>query len=402
MSAARIGGGIAAAVLAALLIWFAAATTGPAPVVMPKVAINASGEGQAGKGNTPWTDRSKLMGDRQDPGTIAGVNVPTAAETDKTVTKQERVSNPKQLIESWRLTNEMRGILNDPAMHVGVTSVPYGNLNVLEQPQGRDWRRSRNETMMHTGGWLILGISLALALFLFARGRIHIAEGESSETVPRFGPLERANHWMTASAFVILALTGLLILYGKPLIEPWLGHDTFGNVALVSVWLHMAAAVPLTIGIIVMVALWLRENIPSRLDWEWLKRGGGFVSDSPDKPLARKFNAGQKAVFWGVVIGGLLALISGLMLMFPFFWLGYTGMQWAQLSHAAIGLLLIALIIGHIYIGTVGMQGAIDAMWSGRVDRNWAKEHHKLWYDDLVKQPGAVRRDPGHPAQAAE
>jgi formate dehydrogenase subunit gamma len=124
------------------------------------------------------------------------------------------------------------------------------------------------------------------------------------------------------------------------------------------------------------------------------KQGGGFLHDNGENPPARKFNAGQKFVFWGVTVGGLLLLLaSGLSLMFPFYWLGYGGTQTAQIVHACLALRLIALIFGHIYIGTVGMEGAFDAMWSGRVDRNWAKEHHSLWYERKID----ARRDAGRP-----
>lgn len=403
MTAWRVGGGIAAAVLAALLIWLAATAANYEPMVMPTVSL---GEGGAAQG--AWADRAKLMGDRSEPGEISGVMLPATgseAGANKIIKSSPEVSNPRQIVESWKLTDDVRAMLNDPVELKGVTSVPYRIAGVLQQPEGRNWRQAHNSTIMFTGGWLILGVSLALALFLLGRGRVKIVEGESGETVERFNEIERANHWMTASAFIILALTGLIILYGKPLLLPLIGEPAFGGLAQVSVWLHMAAAIPLTIGIIVMVVLWLRENVPSRLDWEWLKRGGGFLSDEDENPPARKFNAGQKIVFWGVTLGGLVALVSGITLMFPFFWLGYDGMQWTQLIHAMIGLLLIALIIGHIYIGTVGMQGAIDAMWSGNVDRNWAKEHHSLWYGSIKQKPGAIKRDHGRGGsrpQAAE
>lgn len=170
------------------------------------------------------------------------------------------------------------------------------------------------------------------------------------------------------------------------------------NLASASVWLHMASAVPFVIGIFTMILLWVRDNIPTKLDWQWIKHGGGFLERDGENPPAKKFNAGQKIVFWGVVIGGLAALSTGLLLMFPFFWLDYSGMQWAQLTHAMIGLLMIALIFGHIYIGTIGMEGAIDAMWSGRVDSNWAKEHHKIWWEKKNQErdqtPKAIQLDP--------
>jgi formate dehydrogenase subunit gamma len=161
----------------------------------------------------------------------------------------------------------------------------------------------------------------------------------------------------------------------------------------------MALAVPFVLGVLVMIALWTRQNLPERLDWQWLKRGGGFLDDSPDKPPARRFNTGQKIVFWAVALGGLFLTATGIALMFPFYWSGYTGMQTVQVLHAAAALLMIGLIIGHIYIGTIGMVGAFQAMWSGRVDRNWAEEHHSLWYRSIAQSYG--RRASGAEGVAA-
>jgi formate dehydrogenase subunit gamma len=270
---------------------------------------------------------------------------------------------------------------------------------VLRQPGGRDWRRAHGSDVRYAGGWAIFGICFVLAAFLFARGRIKIAQGPSGVTVERFGAIERANHWMTASAFILLGLTGLVIMYGKPILLPLMGEPGFELLAWWSAWLHMGAAVPFVIGVLVMIVLWLRENLPTRLDWHWLKRGGGFLRDDGENPPARKFNAGQKIVFWGVVLGGLALLASGLALMFPFFAFGYVGMQTVQIAHAALALLMIALIIGHIYIGTIGMEGAFDAMWSGRVDRNWAKEHHSLWVRS--KEASSSGADQSRPAARA-
>ncbi len=300
------------------------------------------------------------------------------------------------LVLQWQQRGDGGAIARQSMPLSGVSSLPYTNAEVLEQPEGRSWRERHNVWIRFGGGWLIFGAGLALALFLFGRGRIRIAEGRSGQTIERFNEMERANHWMTATSFIIMALSGLVILYGKPLLLPLIGEASLGSVAWWSAWLHMSTAVPFVIGIVLMAVLWLRENLVTRLDIEWLKQFGGFLDDSPDKPSARRFNAGQKLVFWGVLLGGLAALATGIPLMVPFEWFGYEGMQWAQLLHAAIGLAFIALIMGHIYIGTVGMEGAIDAMWSGRVDRNWAKEHHDLWFDEATGGKGAATRSGDH------
>jgi formate dehydrogenase subunit gamma len=211
--------------------------------------------------------------------------------------------------------------------------------------------------------------------------------------VLRFDVIERANHWMTASSFIVMALTGLIILYGRAFLGALFGAGGANTIASACLYLHIAFAIPFVVGVIVMILLWLRQNLPSRLDLHWLARFGGFLNDSPDKPPARRFNAGQKLVFWGVALGGLLLFLSGLSLVFPFYWLDIQGMQTAMAIHSILALLMIGLIIGHIYIGTIGMVGAFEAMWSGRVDRNWAEEHHRLWLAGIEGRPPEALRD---------
>jgi formate dehydrogenase subunit gamma len=287
-------------------------------------------------------------------------------------------------VQQWLARREAdRSILQEPAFRQGVATIPGPESGVLVQPQGRTWRSIHNDQIIYGGAFYVLGLSLLIALFLAWRGRIPLKEGFSSETVERFSALERANHWLTAGSFLAMALTGLVILYGDGLIRPWLGAGAYADLARFSAWSHMALAVPFVLGVLVMIALWTRQNLPERLDWQWLRRGGGFLSDTGETPPARRFNTGQKLVFWSVAFGGIVLTLSGLALMFPFYWLGYTGMQLAQTVHAAVALLMIGLIIGHIYIGTIGMQGAFGAMWGGRVDRNWAREHHSLWYQQV-------------------
>lgn len=399
MWAYRIGGAITALVLVVALAVITVRWVNYDPVVRPIVHVAPkSPPGTAGSAQTSGSAaalailaaRTRLQTD--------GSNKPPSAypelAAEPRLSFQAGVHNGRQLVQEWEQGTTKQRELMTPSRDVfGLSSLPYRNAGVLEQPEGRDWRQDHNSFMRFAGGWLMLGVGLLLALFLAFRGRVLIAEGWSGSTVLRFDALERGNHWMTASSFIILTLSGLVVLYGRPLLLPLIGEHALGRLAWWSAWVHMGAAVPFTIGILVMAALWLRQNLIGRLDLEWLRRFGGFLDDS--KPSARRFNAGQKLVFWGVVLGGLMALASGVTLMFPFGWFGYDGMQWAQLVHAGIATAMIALILGHIYIGTVGMEGAIDAMWSGRVDRNWAKEHHDLWYDEITGR----RRRPQAPAE---
>jgi formate dehydrogenase subunit gamma len=293
----------------------------------------------------------------------------------------------RRLTDTWYdLDGNTAEIIRGPERVEGISSLPYFGMALLERPVARDWRLGIADVATHLGAVAILGFAFLLAMVLAIRGRVPIAEGRSHRTVRRFGFLERANHWMTAISFIGLALTGLTIAYGATLILPF-GDEVLGDAGWLATWGHVMFAPAFTLGIVFMALRWTWGNLPGRYDGAWLARAGGFFSDDPDNPPARKFNAGQKLIFWAAILGGAVMVGTGLMLIFPFFWLGLEGMSWAMLTHAVVAFLLIDVFIGHIYIGTVGMQGAISAMWGGDVDRNWAKEHHELWLAEIEDDP---------------
>ncbi len=287
---------------------------------------------------------------------------------------------------NWSVADgDTLAMLRESAPVAGLSSLPYNGAALFERPAARDWRWGMADIVTHLGAIVILGFSLLLALLLAIRGRVPIARGKSLEKVKRFNWFERANHWLTATSFIGLALTGIVIGYGDTLIRPF-GEPLLGTLGWWSTWGHAMFAPGFALGVTAMLVLWVRRNLPSRLDLNWLARAGGFFSDDPDNPPARKFNAGQKLIFWSAVLGGWLMVASGVTLMFPGFWLGLDAMGWVMLTHAVFATFLIAIFIGHIYIGTVGMQGAFDAMWSGWVDRNWAEEHHDLWLAEIERK----------------
>lgn len=386
MSPYRIGGAVVAIAAAAALLWVAIASFASDGVVSPSATVRAEpAAGQRAADAAPdargvLRQRTGLQRWRAGRETSA----PSAVgEPSLRFERGDRLENGRALVESWRADPPEAAALAKRGFVEGSSSLPYAEAATFEQPEGRDWRQAHNGPIRYGGGWLIFGMILALALFLFFRGRIRLNEGYSGERIERFNAIERANHWMTATSFILMALTGLALLYGKPALLPLIGHDAMGALGAWSAWLHMALAAPFALGVAMMVALWVVGNLPDRYDWPWLKRFGGFLDDQGEGPPAARFNAGQKIVFWGVVLGGLALLVSGLAMMFPFFWLGYDGMQWAQSAHAAIALAMVVLILGHIYIGSVGMEDAFSAMWSGMVDRNWLKEHHRAWYEQI-------------------
>jgi len=268
----------------------------------------------------------------------------------------------------------------------GRITIPDEKAGVLIQPEGRDWRRFHNVTLRWIGAIAILGMLVALVAFYLWRGMVRIEGGRSGRTIVRFNAFERFLHWMTATCFIILALSGLNITFGRSLLLPLIGPEAFTGWSQWAKYAHNYLSFPFTIGVIAICLMWIAGNIPNRVDVEWIKRGGGIVGN--DHPPAYRFNAGQKVIYWIVVLGGTAVAISGYILMFPFYGTTIAGMQLAQAVHGIIALLFVAAMLAHIYIGTIGMEGAFEAMGTGDVDLNWAKEHHRLWLEQEQARTG--------------
>ncbi|MFZ0989990.1 MAG: formate dehydrogenase subunit gamma [Xanthobacteraceae bacterium] len=254
---------------------------------------------------------------------------------------------------------------------------------VLIQPAGRTWDYFHQVVLRWIGAIAIIGTLAVLAAAYFFVGRLRIAAGRSGRKILRFKPFERLAHWLTAISFVVLGITGLNITFGKAMLLPLIGPDAFSAFSQYAKYTHNFVSFAFVLGLAVIVAIFIKDNIPDKTDLEWFKQGGGFVK-SKHAP-ARRFNAGEKLVFWGALGAGVLVAVSGYLLLFPFYVTNIFGMQIAQGLHAVIAMLFIALILGHIYIGTLGMEGAFEAMWTGEVDYSWAKEHHDLWLAQLTK-----------------
>ena len=285
----------------------------------------------------------------------------------------------------------------------GTVSIPDKMAGVLVQSEGDTWRVFRNGPLSSYGGWLLLAVVVVLAIFFAWRGRIRIEHGLSGRTLERFNALERFTHWLTAGSFVVLGLTGLNVMYGKYVLKPILGADAFAALTYWGKLSHNYIAFAFMIGIVLMFVLWVRENLLDRTDLVWISKGGGLFSSGVHPP-AKRFNFGQKVIFWSVVLGGASLSLSGLALLFPFEIELFAGTfavlnvfgfdlptdlsplaetQLSQLWHSIVGLIMIAIIIAHIYIGSLGMEGAFDAVSTGQVDENWAREHHSLWIAEL-------------------
>ncbi len=303
-----------------------------------------------------------------------------------------------------QLTPPATGQDNDAAMwravrggQPGYVSIPDQQAGVLVQSEGESWRAWRNGPISTYGVWLIIGTIGLLALFFALRGRIRIESGRSGHRIARFTLFERLIHWVTAITFILLGLTGLNLLYGRYVLRPVLGDDGFAALTMAGKYLHNYGGFVFMVGIFLMLVVWIRNNLPNRLDLAWLARGGGLLRKGSHPP-ARKFNAGQKIIFLCVIVGGVILSYTGLNLMFPFA-AGATiqDMQSTQLMHVIASLVMIALILAHIYIGSLGMEGAFEAIWEGMVDENWAKEHHSEW----VKEIADARREAAPSSHAA-
>jgi formate dehydrogenase subunit gamma len=253
-------------------------------------------------------------------------------------------------------------------------------VRVLIQPAGRTWDHFHEVTLYWLGAIVILGTLAALAAGYFVLGRLRISAGRSGRKVPRFKAFERFVHWLTAVSFVVLGISGLNITFGKHLLLPLIGNDAFSAFSQAAKYAHNFTSFPFVLGLVLTVVMFIKDNIPDKIDIEWFKQGGGFIK-SKHAP-ARRFNAGEKLVFWGALGAGAAVSVSGYLLLFPFYMTNIADMQIAQVVHSIFAILFVALILGHIYIGTLGMEGAFEAMWTGEVDFNWAKEHHDLWLED--------------------
>jgi formate dehydrogenase subunit gamma len=282
----------------------------------------------------------------------------------------------------------------------GRCTIPDQKACTIEQPAGRDWRHFHQVTLRWIGAIAILGMLVLLVGFYVVRGMVRMELGRSGRVLVRFSTFERMVHWMTASCFIVLAITGLNITFGRPLLLPLLGPEAFTTWSTWAKYAHNYLSFPFTLGVVLIFLMWIAWNIPTKVDIEWLKEGGGIVGHQ--HPHSYRFNAGQKAIYWIVVLGGGAVAASGYLLMFPFYGTNIADMQVAQAVHGVIAALFIAVMLGHIYIGTMGMEGAFEGMWDGTVDVNWAKQHHDLWLEQETKKGHVTAPPPQGKMQPAE
>jgi len=252
---------------------------------------------------------------------------------------------------------------------------------VLINQVGERWRQFRSEMLVPVGAWLLLGTLGFLALFRILRGRIPLEGGRSGQLVPRFSVNQRVVHWFAAILFVFLAVTGLVLLYGRFVLIPILGPEGFSATAAACKEGHNLFGPIFPFAVLAMIVLFLRGNGFNQIDLKWFFRAGGLLKGHPAS--SGYYNGGQKSWFWMVVLFGIAISISGLILDFGVFGQGREVMALAHVVHGGVAVVFIAASLGHIYIGTVGMEGAFESMSHGYVDANWAREHHDLWLAEM-------------------
>ena len=261
------------------------------------------------------------------------------------------------------------------------TSTRGVEAGVLMQSGGETWRQQRNNQLIPLGGLLLAGALGACALFFMWRGTMRLKEPRTGRSMQRFNGFERSMHWTVAITFSILALSGLVMLFGKTVLLPIIGHTLFAWLTMLCKNLHNFVGPVFSLAVIVLFFTFLRDNWPQIRDLVWLRKAGGLFSDQ-HVPSGR-FNAGEKIWFWVGLLGlGVTVSASGLVLNFPNFEQGRAVMQLANIVHVVATVLMMCMAAGHIYMGTVGVEGAFDAMKTGYVDEAWAKEHHEDWYDE--------------------
>jgi formate dehydrogenase subunit gamma len=288
----------------------------------------------------------------------------------------------------------------------GTVSIPDEKAAVLVQSEGDTWRGWRNGPIAVVGAVAFWVMFFVVFGFYGLRGKIRIAHGRSGRKVLRFTAFERFSHWLTAGSFIILAATGVNMLYGKHVVIPLIGKEAFATVTEIGKHVHNYVGFAFMIGLILIFVLWVRDNIWDRYDWGWIQKGGGLLFKT-EHPKALKFNFGQKTMFWAVMIGGGILSVTGLNLLFPFVFADVNQMQWIQAIHGTVSQVLCMLMVAHIYIGTFGMENAFESMSTGYVDENWAKEHHGAWLEQMnrggvgspSREPALSPRAPGAPAE---
>lgn len=286
------------------------------------------------------------------------------------------VTVPNPGADLWRAVRQRDGIIE------GSTQIKGVDTSILINPAGQAWREFRIEKLIPYSAYIFAGIVSVLLIYFLLRGCIRIKAGRSSVLIPRYSSFDRWVHWIMVVVFMTLALTGVILLYGRLVLIPVLGPEGFGVTAQISKWLHDIAGPLFILSLIVMTFTFIREAMfHFKIDTIWFLRAGGYLGGK--HPSSGKINAGQKSWYWTVVLGGIALIGSGLVMYFPNFQQGREILQDASMIHGIAAVFVIAFMFIHIYLASFGMEGSLECMTTGYCDENWAKEQHDLWYEEM-------------------
>ncbi|WP_423454100.1 formate dehydrogenase subunit gamma [Ottowia sp. VDI28] len=336
-------------------------------------------------------------------GPPAGFVAPAEPKPDENNAARSK-SQPGNNAPFWRgvrHSGEVAGITNVQGTETGTLIQKFEKYPGSDYTTaGEAWRQVRNRVIIPYGGSLMLIVLVAMGIFYAARGAVGHEHPEGGRRIERFTPFERAAHWLNAIAFVLLGLSGIVMAFGKFLLLPWMGHTLFGLITYGLKTLHNFVGPLFAVSLLVIIITFLKDNLPRAADWVWIKKAGGLFSGK--EVPSHRFNAGEKGVFWaGALVLGVTVVASGLVLdhLIPDMLYTRGQMQVAHMFHAIAAVLMLCIIFGHIYLGTIGMRGAYSAMRTGYVSEGWAQEHHELWYDDIKAGKIPAQRS-GKPAPA--
>lgn len=296
-------------------------------------------------------------------------------------------NNPNPGADLWREVRQRDAEVFGDAP--GLTQARGVDSAFLINKQGEDWRLFRMEKLVPIGAWVLAGMLAVIAVFYLLRGRVMIAGGRSGMVVERFTVAQRVVHWFIAGLFVLLAVSGLVLLYGRFVLIPILGPEGFSATASACKEAHNLFGPLFPFAVFAVIFYYGRGNAFHLVDLKWFLHGGGLFSKHGHAG-SEKYNGGQKVWFWLIVVFGTIISISGYVLDFPVFGQGRQVMELAHISHGVLAIVMIAVAFGHIYIGSIGMEGALESMTTGEVDVNWAREHHDLWLEEM-ERAGEVR-----------
>jgi formate dehydrogenase subunit gamma len=267
---------------------------------------------------------------------------------------------------------------------------------------GEAWREVRNNWIIPYGGALLLIVIGAIGLFHWRIGPMKVKDEPTGRLIERFTYLERSAHWANAVAFCTLAISGVVMAFGKFFLLPVIGTTLFGWLAYLMKNVHNFSGPVFAVSLLVVIVTFVGDNLPSKDDLNWLLKAGGILSGKEIE--SGRFNAGEKITFWGgVFVLGLIVVASGLFMdkLIPGLIYERASMQVAHMVHAASNIAMLCMFLGHIYMGTAGTKGAYEGMRTGYVDESWAREHHALWYEDVQSGKVPAQRSVAGPAGSA-